>query len=323
MGQPDGLDPLPASLADTVEVVKRDRDHGASWLAHQVAQSLADASRAEAMNEPTEQRLRHIHQAARALANARPSMAVLANTSARIWWAGISSAAPKSDPQARLASIHDEATRLLSLWRDAANAIFTAARPLLSGPLFTHSRSGTVEQALIRLAQVSPLDAHGQPRHIVVSESRPGGEGISTAQVLAKAGWQVTLIPDAAYALFIAEADAVVLGADSIRADGSAVNKIGSHTLALAAHAASVPVYILCESLKIAPPEAPLTLEEMAPSEFLPHPIPGVTPRNVYFEHIPGHLITGIITERGQLTNDEIAAIAAQSSHAYASLASA
>ncbi|MGZ3601177.1 MAG: hypothetical protein ACXWQ5_16035, partial [Ktedonobacterales bacterium] len=240
---------------------------------------------------------------------------------ARIWWAGAPSAAPTPDPQARLGRIHDEAVRLLSLWHDAADAILTAARPLLSGRLFTHSRSGTVEDTLVRLVQMDPTDAYGQPRHIIVSESRPGGEGISAAEALAKAGWRVTLVPDAAYALFIAEADSVVFGADSIRADGSVVNKVGSHTLALAAHATSVPVYVLCETLKIAAPDAPLTLEEMDPSEILPHPIPGVTPRNIYFERVPTHLITGIITERGRLTPADIAATAAQASQARAALA--
>ncbi|HEX8032257.1 MAG TPA: hypothetical protein VF510_00335, partial [Ktedonobacterales bacterium] len=267
MGQPDASNPLPAPLADAIELVKRDRDHGASWLAHQVAQALADASHAERASEPAEQQLQRIHQAARTFADARPSMAALANTAARIWWAGAPSAAPTPDPQARMARIHDEAVRLLSLWHDAADAILTAARPLLSGRLFTHSRSGTVEDTLVRLAQMDPIDAHGQPRHIIVSESRPGGEGIPAAEALAKAGWRVTLVPDAAYALFIVDADTVVFGADSIRADGSVVNKIGSHTLALAAHAASVPVYVLCETLKIAAPDTPLTLEEMDPAE--------------------------------------------------------
>lgn len=323
MGQPDGSNLLPAPLAEAIELVKRDRDHGASWLARQAAHALADASRAETTDEPAEQRLQHIHHAARAFADARPSMAALANTAARVWWADAPPTTPAPDTQVRLARIHDEAARLLSLWHDSADAIRTAARPLLSGRLFTHSRSGTVEQTLVRLAQMDPIDALGQPRRIVVSESRPGGEGIPAAQVLAEAGWQVTLIPDAAYALFIAEADTVVFGADSIRADGSIVNKVGSHSLALAAHSIGVPVYILCETLKIAAPDAPLTLEEMDPTEILPHPIPGVTPRNVYFEHVPAHLITGIITEQGRLTHDEISAIAAQAAQAHAALAAA
>src|SRR5690242_4229768 len=108
MGQPDGSSPLPAPLADAIALVTRDRDHGASWLARQAAQALADASHAETAGEPAEQHLLRIHQAAQAFADARPSMAALANTAARIWWAGAPSAAPIPDPQARLVRLHDE-----------------------------------------------------------------------------------------------------------------------------------------------------------------------------------------------------------------------
>jgi translation initiation factor 2B subunit (eIF-2B alpha/beta/delta family) len=102
----------------------------------------------------------------------------------------------------------------------------------------------------------------------------------------------------------------VVLGADSLRADGSLVNKVGSYPLALVAQAARVPVYVLCETLKVAPDGWPLALEEMDPSELLPAPIPGVTARNVYFDRTPAAYLTAIITERGILTSDDVSAIA-------------
>lgn len=315
MSRPEGYLPLPALLAETIEQVKHDHEHGASWLARFVAQALAVASRDGSDDNASEQQLHLVHQTARAFSAARPSMAALTNTAARIWQAGAPTAANTTDtPQMRLARMHDEAAHLLALWHTASYAITAVAHPILRGRLFTHSRSGTVEQTLIHLGHI---DAHEQPRSIIVSESRPGGEGVAAAQALAEAGWQVTLIPDAAYALFIAEADTVVIGADSIRADGSVINKIGAHLLALAAYAAGVPVYVLCETIKIAATDSPLTLEEMDPTEILSHPMPGVTPRNMYFERVPAHLITGIITEQGRLTSDEIAAIAAEATRAY------
>ena len=58
-----------------------------------------------------------------------------------------------------------------------------------------------------------------------------------TAQTLAAAGMRVTLLTDAEAGLFIPECAAVVVGADSILADGAVVNKAGTYLLALAAHA--------------------------------------------------------------------------------------
>lgn len=317
MSQTEGSSTHPAPLANAIELVRLDHEHGASWLARQVAQALAEASRLETSDGAVEDRLHQIHQAARAFAESRPSMAALANTAARIWQAGAPSTTITNAPQTRLARIHSEAARLVAIWHDASDAIFTTAHPLLNGRLFTLSHSSTVEYTLVRIAQ---MGSHRQQRLITIGESRPGAEGVVAAGVLAGAGWQVTLIPDAAYALFITETDAVVLGADSIRADGSVINKVGSHLLALAAHAAGVPVYVLCETLKIAATDMPLTLEEMDPSEILAQSISGVTPRNIYFERVPARLITGILTERGRLSRDEIAAIATEATQAQIAL---
>jgi translation initiation factor 2B subunit (eIF-2B alpha/beta/delta family) len=143
-----------------------------------------------------------------------------------------------------------------------------------------------------------------------LTESRPGGEGIALARALAPAGWRITLIADAAVGTFVREAAAVVVGADSIRADGGVVNKIGTYPLAMVAQRAGVPMYVLAESVKIAAPSAPLVLEAMDPRELLPEPVPGISARNPYFELTPAELVTATITERGHLSQQDIAAIA-------------
>ena len=63
----------------------------------------------------------------------------------------------------------------------------------------------------------------------------------------------------------------MVLGADSVRANGDVVNKVGSYPLALVAREARVPVYVLAETLKIAAPDFPLQLE---PLEWPEAPLP-------------------------------------------------
>jgi translation initiation factor 2B subunit (eIF-2B alpha/beta/delta family) len=143
---------------------------------------------------------------------------------------------------------------------------------------------------------------------------------VATARALAAAGWQITLIADAAVGFFMPHARLALVGADSVRADGSVVNKVGTYPAALAARAAGVPVYAVCETLKIAAANFPLHFEEMAPGELLPQPIPGVTPRNPYFERTPAALLAGIVTERGLLTPAEVAPLAAEAGRALTAL---
>jgi translation initiation factor 2B subunit (eIF-2B alpha/beta/delta family) len=136
----------------------------------------------------------------------------------RIWSAGWPPLAPGDTSDTAdtlrnaLARAQEAAERLAGAWDTAAGAIADFAQPFLHGTVFTHSRSGTVERVLVALAQ--------QPGKLVgalVTESRPGGEGVATARALAAAGLHVTLVADAAVGLMASEATCVVLGADSIR----------------------------------------------------------------------------------------------------------
>lgn len=141
-----------------------------------------------------------------------------------------------------------------------------------------------------------------QGRHVrmIVSESRPLCEGYSLARRLP--GWNLdtTLITDAQIGLFAAEADLALVGADSLLADGSVVNKAGTYLLALAARDKSIPFYVCCESFKRRTADmAAFRLEEMSPAELGAPELPSVTLRNVYFDVTPPSLVTGWISERG------------------------
>ena len=138
-----------------------------------------------------------------------------------------------------------------------------------------------------------------RPRRVIVSESRPLYEGLRTARALAAHGISLTLITEAQMALFVREAEAVVVGADSVQPDGSFVNKVGTHLLALAARAERVPMYVLAETLKVAAPSQPrrFTVEEGRRSEVTRKHWLEV--RNVYFEVIPARLVTAYVTEEG------------------------
>ncbi len=301
-------------IAARIAWVRDDRAHGASALAREAAAILRACARQGLEPEADAlAALQRLRQAARDLAASRPSMVAVANTVGRVWAAaagvpGLREAAPSSDAAlSALEAACRAAEDALAGWMTASEQIANHARPCLHGTLLTHSLSGTVQAAL--------LACKDQIERVYVTESRPRCEGRATAQTLAAAGISVTLLTDAEAGLFIPACAAVVVGADSILADGAVVNKAGTFLLALAARASRprpVPFLALAETLKIAPFKQP-HLEEMDPTEVLPpSDLPGVSARNIYFERTPASLVSAIITERGPLDRAEVRAQAAQ-----------
>jgi translation initiation factor 2B subunit (eIF-2B alpha/beta/delta family) len=302
------------SGADDAQIVGRirdDRQHGASWLAREAARQLARVAEGA---DDAEERLRRVRALGQALAWARPSMATIANTVARIWMVGEAQA---GDAQARLDALRAEALAINTRWASAAAGMAEWARKAVSGAVYTLSRSGTVEQTLTTLARER---AGGEPLRVLVGESRPGGEGVALAGALAAAGAQVTLVADSACAAFIDQAALVMVGADSVRSDGAVVNKVGTRTLALVAQAAGKPVFALAERLKVTPDSYPLVIEEMNPAELLPAPIFGVSARNIYFDVTPARLIASVISETGEMNVHDIARLTEEAECAYRSL---
>ncbi len=292
MTTPDLLSDLRAALARSVQEVKDDREHGASSLARRVAAAVVAATD-QTPPALAAEALPVLHTALRDFASARPSMAAMANAAALIWQASLA----KTGNQSKFEALANRARELVASDRNWQDATLQAARPVLTGPVFTHSRSASVENLLIAARRANPPLLS----RVYQTTSQPGGEGIESARALANAGLAVTLMADAAMTLFVGDTNLVLVGADSIRPDGSVVNKVGTHTLALAAREADVPFYVVCETLKVAAPGFPLLLEEMDPRELLDEPIPGVEARNVYFDHTPAALVAGVITERGIL----------------------
>jgi translation initiation factor 2B subunit (eIF-2B alpha/beta/delta family) len=274
--------------------IRNDREHGSRWLVRETISLLYDIAR-----QPTSSPEEHMQQLQRAgdeLANARPAMAALAGTVRRILNA----------PGGLEGMIH-EAVKLLSELDSAIEHITDYARPFLTGTIMTHSLSGTVLEVLTNC--LSQID------RFIVLEGRPRYEGREVARQLSKNKASVTLITDAQADIFLPQCHAVVVGADSILANGDILNKAGTSLLAWAARGHRIPVYVLCETLKISPHNwsADLTqLEEKESTEVLEEGMPGVSIRNVYFDRTLSRLITGVITEQGIIGKKEIAQIASQ-----------
>jgi len=147
--------------------------------------------------------------------------------------------------------------------------------------------------------------AFKQGKHIqvYVTESRPMDQGLISARQLLNAGVPTTLIVDSAVRHFIRDIDKVIVGADSIAANGAVINKIGTSQLALAAHEARVLFFVAAESYKFHPGTLVgrlVEIEEREPNEIVnPKRFPGVRIRNPVFDVTPPDYIDLIITERG------------------------
>lgn len=285
------------NLEQRLARIRDDREHGSRWLVREAVSLLHDLATEKTL--PAHKQERQVRKAAQALAHARPAMAALAVAMGRILSA-----------QDGLTGIAREASRLLEAYDHAVERITVYAGPLLRGTLMTHSLSGTV------LGVLSACSA--QIERIMVLEGRPRYEGRDVARALAQHGIAITLLTDAQADIFLPQCHAVVVGADSVLANGDVLNKAGTALLAWAAHGHHIPFYVLCETLKISPRpwSGDLSqLEEKEPEEVLEQPIAGVTARNFYFDHTPAKLVTSIITEQGLMSRQEVKQMAIRALH--------
>jgi ribose 1,5-bisphosphate isomerase len=275
-----------------IAMVREDREHGSRWLVREAITILYDIATSATHSQG--ERLRILRQAGNELARARPAMFALAGAVIRIL-----GSSEHPDEFALTAE------QLLHAYDTAIDRITEQSRPLLGGTLMTHSLSGTVLEVLTACASTI--------EQVIVLEGRPRYEGREVALALHTAGIATTLITDAQADIFLPRCRAVIVGADSVLANGDILNKAGTALLAWAARGHGLPLYVLCETLKIATYAwtGDLTqLEEKEAEEVWEHPIQGITIHNFYFDHTPAGLVTKLITEQGILSKHSIQQIA-------------
>lgn len=161
--------------------------------------------------------------------------------------------------------------------------------------IMVHSNSGTIREVFKLLSQ------QHTSIHFYQTLSAPAEEGRVQAHDLAQMGFKVTLIPDVLAAEKMKLSDYLILAADQIRAK-TIVNKVGSHAMAMLAQEFNVPVIVLSESRKLnhLKKNAPFKDKNRDSKEILDKIIhPNLHAENIYFEEIPRHLISKIITEKG------------------------
>jgi ribose 1,5-bisphosphate isomerase len=138
-------------------------------------------------------------------------------------------------------------------------------------------------------------------------------EGRVLAEAIAGQDIRVTLIADAAASIAMEQVDLVMVGADKIT-PVNLVNKIGTRMIALAARERGLPVYALCDTSKFIRDDCfGLGIRDLGgANELWPAAPRGVAVVNRCFEPTPLAFFTGIITEDGALSIEEVARRAEQ-----------
>jgi ribose 1,5-bisphosphate isomerase len=162
--------------------------------------------------------------------------------------------------------------------------------------VFTHCHSSTVTHLL------SKAKENGKAFEVVCTETRPVFQGRITAKELLALGVKTTFIVDSAARSFMRNADLVIVGADAITSEGNVINKIGTGTIALLAHEARKPFYVVAELLKFDPATVCgdyEQIEERSPDEMWKGAPEKLIVRNPAFDVTRRDFIHGIICEEG------------------------
>lgn len=131
--------------------------------------------------------------------------------------------------------------------------------------VLTYAKSSIVEKTILR------AHAAGTNFRVICIDSRPLFEGKKLATSLMYAGLQVEYLPFSGIARAVADATVVLLGAHSMLSNGRLQSRIGTASVAMAAHRADIPVIVCCESVKFSGKVAldSIVLNEVAPAEEL------------------------------------------------------
>ena len=268
-------------LAATVEELREDREHGASWMARRTVETLLEV--AEQPFETPEAVVDQLVSAARQLANSRPRIGAIPGAAGRVLAAANGWRHLDLDDFRQL--IREEGQAVLDARLRAAASIAIHLSEQLEGAVAaTHSASATVREALL----------HTPPNRVLCTVSEPVGEGRAFAEGLRAEGLDVELLEDADAPSALAGATILLFGADTVFSDGTLCNKIGTTVLAEAAMQLGIPVVVAAEIVKLSPMDG------------VDAPDPGPAEREL-FELTPPELLTAIVTEEGLFTPADIA----------------
>lgn len=283
---------MPGPVARAAADIRAMRVRGAGAIGVLAAQALAAHLAASRLQGP--RLLAEARKAARRLDAARPTAIPLHNA---LGWVLEAVAAEGTADAAE-----DAAARIARQAAGSRQAIARkgARRIPRDCIVLTHCHSTTA------LAVLAEGHRTGRVREVYATETRPFRQGLLTVAGLAEAGVPCTLVVDSAvnHVLETRGIGAVVVGADTVAADGSLYNKVGTSGVAALAGDHGVPFLSAAGTSKFSrrrPRDIPI--EERAAAEVIsPRGLPkGVKVLNPVFDRTPSRRVTAYLTEAGPL----------------------
>jgi ribose 1,5-bisphosphate isomerase len=271
-------------VAAMVERVRKDEIGGAADTAKEVIDALANMVR-DSQAQDVAGLVREVDEAVLDILRVMPSLAPPINALHRF--------------VGTMERAQAEGASLAEMHALARVAQYGSEKVPDGGRVFMYSMSSTVWR-ILRTAK-----DQGKSFEVVVTESRPGNEGLWTVTEMAKANIPVSVSIDACIGELIPECNVVFVGADVLSSTGHALCKAGTYPSALVARAAGVPFFIAADTLKFDTATLyglPYRNEAIKRQDVLDTSFPG-NARVVgnLFDETPPELITGVITEIGIL----------------------
>ncbi|MFB6234378.1 MAG: ribose 1,5-bisphosphate isomerase [Halopenitus sp.] len=290
-------------LEETAEAIATMEVRGAATIAGEAADALATQARETEATDPEEFRAT-LRGAARRLRETRPTAVSLPNALRYVL-----RRMEGNDVEALRESVVRAAAEFdRRLERAQEDLGRIGANRLQDGDtIMTHCHSTDA------LACVEAALEQGKEIDAIVKETRPRRQGHITAERLRELGVPVTLIVDSAARRYLDEVDHVLVGADSIAADGSVINKIGTSGLAVNARERGVPIMTAAQTIKLHPEtltghtvEIEMRDEAEVIGDETRADIGEIDVENPAFDVTPPRYMDAIVTESGQFPPESI-----------------
>jgi len=266
---------------------------------------------------PKEKFLKKMHEAANTIKSTRPTASNLFWAINRIW--RMISTYP-DDPNTISDLVIEEAKLMAQEDINVNKAIGKHGSTLLEDgdTVLTHCNAGSLAtvQYGTALAPVRAAIENGKQINVIADETRPRLQGARlTAYELHYDKIPVKVISDTSSGLlmFLGKIDKVIVGTDRVTSD-AVFNKIGTYLVALAAKENNIPFYVAAPTSTLSLNEtiSDVTIEQrdsrevshvLGKLQIVPE---GVDCLNYAFDITPFKLVTGIITEHGVFSPNEL-----------------